>query len=94
MKSYCGVSNRESTLDTVMKVLDCFIQQNEDVDIDNIPQVMKRLVDERIQENPDFVPKIIKFINVEKDPLLEDKDLLYYIEQYKNTESIEHGLDL
>ena len=82
---YCGVRHRASTKDEVRKHLTILIEHNPSIKRDILPEVFEFMVQERVASNPDFVPKIIKFINSEKDPSMVDKDLLYYINEYEES---------
>jgi len=81
-ESYCGVSSRNSTKANVLSNLTVFKDNNPEVPIEVIPMLMKRMVDAKIADNPEYIPNIIKYINSNHDQSYANKDLLLHYEEY------------
>jgi hypothetical protein len=81
-KQYCGISDRNAPSKTVKQHLTMLIEKHPELDVVQLPNVCRYVVDMRKKENMLYVPNILNFINSEGDKTKETKDLVTYYEEY------------
>ena len=99
-KAYCKRMDRNSSASLVRSALITFIEKNEVKDISLIPKALRYMVDERMKDNPDFVTKLITFIDPLDKEELDGKNLKLYLEEYEQynkaggNNSLTNGIDI